>query len=393
MQIPSEVLWTRTLGINLAHGKIWYSPMAFNGIFCANIYTGKTMPISDLNVLNEIYKGPKFSYVIRSGHYFYFCPYQANYICEVNFISGEMKFYDSDYISAPHVSNVVCTQDKLYMFCNTQPQIIIFDLTTKEISVIKNTYFTEKFAKGDYFAKDVAYSDTSFFITDDQKIIKLNIRSQEVNVYDLSQYTLGESITTIAFDGMQFWLMCDNSEIIGWDENGEVTLTYKVPKLGHAVHSIINGSNLYIFFADNNYVMVFNLVDRKASIVEISRGYCWEQGEKIFFHPFIDIDNAKGVYIYTFIEHKIVYLEPEGDVSYIELFIDKEDTVYKEIYAKYLQRIFYPVKGVLQEQKDLFYYNLESYLKGVTSDLRNNEGIKDRVGEKIYYIIDAHVLE
>ena len=37
MQIPSEVLWTRTLGINLAHGKIWYSPMAFNGIFCANI--------------------------------------------------------------------------------------------------------------------------------------------------------------------------------------------------------------------------------------------------------------------------------------------------------------------------------------------------------------------
>ena len=74
MQIPSEVLWTRTLGINLAHGKIWYSPMAFNGIFCANIYTGKTMPISDLNVLNEIYKGPKFSYVIRSGHYFYFCP-------------------------------------------------------------------------------------------------------------------------------------------------------------------------------------------------------------------------------------------------------------------------------------------------------------------------------
>ena len=42
MKIPQEVLWTRTLGICLAHDQLWYSPMAFNGIFRADPHTGKT---------------------------------------------------------------------------------------------------------------------------------------------------------------------------------------------------------------------------------------------------------------------------------------------------------------------------------------------------------------
>lgn len=385
MKIPSEVLWARTLGMCLSHDKLWYSPMAFNGLFCADIYTGKTGLISEFNAFDEKFNGLKFSYVLPIGEYLYFCPYEADCICEFSLIDRNMKFYHSDYISAPHVSNAICIQDKLYMFCNKQLQIIVFDIATKEISAIKNVYFIERFAKGSYVKKDVAYNDASFFIADEQKIIKLNIPSQEVCDYDLSQYTAGKPVTTISFDGERFWIMCGDSEILGWNEKEGAMLSYRMPKLGQAVHSIINGENLYIFFADINKVLIFNLIDRQTSIVEVDQGYCYERGEKVFFYPFIDNDNKKGIYIYTFIGHKVVYLEAGGDVSYTELYIDQDDTIFKEIYISYLQNIFYPVKGVLHEQKDLFYYSLESYAKGVISGMKSNEGLKDNVGEKVYY--------
>ncbi len=387
MKIPQEVLWTRTLGICLAHDQLWYSPMAFNGIFRADPHTGKTKPVFEFGDVDGKYTGLSFSYVLQFGDYLYFCPYMANCICEVSYMDGNMKFYYSDYISAPHVSNAVCVQDKIYMFCNKQFQIIVFDLVTKEISAIQNEYFIECFAKGNYAKKDVVYNAASFCIADDQKIIRLDIQSQEVFDYDLSQYTAGKTITTISFSMGRFWIMCDDSEIIGWKENEEAVQIYKVPKLGQAVHSIINGENLYIFFADSNKVLIFNLIKKKISIVEINRGYCCDQGEKVFFFPFTDTDNKKGVYIYTFIEHKIVYLEAGGNVSYIELHIDQEDAACKKIYTNYLQKIFYPVKGVVQEQNDLFYYSLESYLSGVIGDLNNNESFEGNIGEKLYVSI------
>lgn len=387
MKIPEEVLWARTLGMCLVNGKVWYTPMAFNGIFCADIYTGKTELISEFDGSDGKFNGLKLSYVLQVGDYLYFCPYKANYICELSCVSKKIEIYHSDYISEPYVSNAICIQNKLYMFCNKQYQIIVFDLETKEIGVVKCEYFMERFAQGNYAEKDIVYYDTSFFMAAEQKIIKFNIQSKEVYEYDLGQYTADQPVTTISFDGERFWLMCGVSKIIEWDDTIGIVSSYDVPKLGQAVHSIINGGNLYIFFSDNNHVLIFNLTDRNTSIVKIDRGYCCEQGENVFFHPFMDSENDGGVFIYTFIEHKIVYLEAGGNVSYIKLHIDQEDPVWKEIYINYLQETFYPIKEVLREQKDLFYYSLKSYLRGVTGNTKNRQKYTDCIGDKIYYLI------
>lgn len=387
MKIPSEVLWTCTLGICLVEDRLWYSPMAFNGIFCADIHTGTTRLISELSAFDERYNGLKFSCALQIGDYLYFCPYEANCICGISSRDMNMEFYYSDFISAPRVSKVVCVQEKLYMFCNKQLQIIIFDTKSKEISVIRCEDFAEKFRKGSFPEKDVAYYDTSFYMADSQKIVEFNIQAQEVYEHDLSQYVGDREVTTICFDGRRFWLMCGESEIIGWSREEGVVGIYEVPKLGQAVQSIINGSNLYIFFADNNSVLVFGLTDRKSSVIDIARGYCCEQGEKTFFHPFVDKNDKDGMYIYTFLEQKVVHLRADGNVSYTELHIDQEDTSCRELYTNYLQRMLYPVKGIMHERKDLFYYSLEGYLGGVISGLESDRDLRDSVGQKIYYSI------
>lgn len=374
MDLFQQVIWA--FDICPQDNQLWYAAGALNGIFSVDIITGKTSFVTQF----EAYSNRElllYSYIVEREKYLYFCPYEADSVCEYNIVDGSKRFYFLEGMSNIHVVYAVLNGTNLFMFCE-KGQIIILNLKSKIITVNKREDIYQRYLSGSFLGKDVVCKGSHLCFPDGHNVVELDKLLRIVNIYDFCKYSKGNEITTIACMQDKLWLTCNGSVIIYWDPKKNKKVTYTIPVLGLPIKSMVNDNKLYIFYRYVNQVLIFDMTNLNSLVVDIKEGYSFSQ-DQIQIYCTFKKGNTKGIYIYTVINHNIIHIEPDGTVTYSQLYLDDTKWFFRDYLSSfYCNNIIYEGKGV--------YTGLETFLgyKCKTSkDIENVNGI----GKTIYNII------
>lgn len=314
LQIFEQILWT--IGLCLVGEDIWFSAAGFNGIFRADIKTGEIKFVAQIPTCDKLGE-LNFSNVINVNGYLYFCPFFADCMCEYDVKKNSVQIYYQDQISQPKVNGAVYCCDRIYMFCAEIDRIIIFNLKTKEFSNIKLDF--DIVDNGERIANIININEHIYFAFNN-KIIGIDKYTQKVSEDNVVKSVKEGAITTLAYDGESVWMLCGKTMLISWNRVDGKEQGYRIPEIGNAKKSIIDGKTLYILYPDVNKILIMDLVDKKIKIVYISQ-FGYQNGKPSFFWPFVH-NNKEGLFLYTFKEHKIIHIDKDGKMDSVQLYMD-----------------------------------------------------------------------
>lgn len=337
--LTDRLLWT--MGVCLVGEELWFSTVEFNGLFRADIKTGQISFVSPISVCDKT-QYACFSCIIQIENSIYLCPYTANCICEYDIQNNKMQSWSLEPGMVPYVNRANCFHDKIYMFCDNLHLIIVFDPKTKEIS-----YIHEDADRKYNFDKvwDIVCLGKALYFVEGCNIIETDLQFKIISKYNISEYSKGEDILTIAYHEDKFWMMSTGARLISWNKEENKACIYSVPKSGTAFKSLIWENSLYTFYPDTNNILITDLENKKTTSVhaEIFSG---QDGKLRVFLPFLK-KNIKGIFIYSYINSGINYIKPNGEVEYRSLYMDNLEQFLKD----YMKSGFYTEKSSFQSLK------------------------------------------
>lgn len=370
MDLFQQVIWA--FDICPIGNQIWYAAGGLNGIFCVDIETGKTSFATQF----DAYSNREFllySYIVERENHLYFCPYLADSVCEYNIADGSKKYYLLEGVKNAHVIHAVLNHKNLYMFCE-KGNIIILNLKNKDITVVNNKDVYQRYLSGGFLGKDIICKADHIYFPDGKNIVELNELLQIKNIYDFSNYSKKE-ITTVTCVEDKMWMTCNGSQIIYWDQKTNDIFTHAIPIEGLPIKSIVNDNKLYIFYRYLNRVLIFDMKKFDSLVVDIKEGYSVDHDHIQLYWTFKK-SNTEGIYIYTYMNNNIIYIKPNGEVTYTRLYLDDET----RFFTDYLSAFY---NGDIIYEGNWVYASLETFIE---YGCRITKGINtsNEVGKMIY---------
>lgn len=370
MQLNQE-LWT--LGVCLVEEELWFTSVEFNGMFRADMNTGKIEFVSQIDGFDRKQKFG-FSCIIKIENSLYLCPFYANSICRYDLQNNKTQIYPLELEMAPCVNRADCFGDKIYMFSDSLHLIIAFNIKNGKI-----TYFNENSNWKYNFDKacDIVCLEESFYFVEGCKIIRTDLWFKKIADYDISEYSGGEDIMTIAFYKENFWMLCGKERLISWNKMSGEICCYPVPELGNAYRSIISGKNLYILYPDTNHILIADMENKAVSGI-CRRQLCSQDGMRKVFLPFLK-KGEKGLFAYSFIHSCINYIQPSGEVERVPLYMEH----IKEFLLDYMRFDCYTENLVFYEGEK-YLESLNFFLKCIGSKCEERQFENTHIGRTVH---------
>lgn len=370
-----EVLWA--LSVYTDDKFIWFVAGGMTGIFKADVDTGRLEYVSDIQGFGKT-DSVKFSCAIKVNKKMFFCPFNADGICEYDIENHLTKIFRAKELYYLRTNNVIYTKDSIYLFGKNQPFIIKFCLLDENISFTQNKKFCSEYKKGIYPLRDMVYKGNSVYITAENGIIELNLQTNGVKEYQIGQ--IGDQADTLACDGDNFIMLFRERGLIVWERETGQTSFYDVPNLGHAATSIVNDGFLYILYYDVNKVLMFDIAEKISYVVNVE--YSFTHKKKENFTPFIYKDR-KGIYIYTSAGHKIIHIDSNRNVGYVTLYLEN----FQSFLEEYMYSVLYEKNQIFLERSD-YWRRIETFAGCISKYDQNIRKNKQYVGRNIYKIIN-----
>lgn len=204
LSLYNDALWA--LEVCAEGHYIFFSSGGMNGIFRVDVENGSIDLLTEIEGFDKM-DAVKFSNGIKVENKLFFCPYNANCICEYDLEKNSTRTFYSDQLMFPRVNNVVRFNGNLYMFGKNQNFVTRFDLDKEEIDIMQNEKFCSSYKKGNSPLRDLIIRERFVYFAEMNQIIELNLLTNETEVYFIEENFDEDQACTLAFDGKYFWIL------------------------------------------------------------------------------------------------------------------------------------------------------------------------------------------
>ncbi len=369
--IMNQVLWT--LGVCLVGEDLWFTSAEFDGLFRADMKTGRVTFVSRIGVWDKQQKFG-FSCIVNVDNSLFLCPFYADCICRYDLHNHKVQCFPLELETTPCVNRAAHFHGKIYMFCDELRLILVFDVKTGEISYIYESPDTKY---NFHNACDIACRKEFFYFARGSKVIETDACFQMISEYDVSKYSEGEEIATVALYEETFWMICGKTKLLSWNRKNNEVCSYKIPELGSAYRSIINKHYLYVLYPDTNYILIVNL--ENMDVAKIHRKQFGSQdGERRVFLPFLR-KGDNGIFAYSYIDSGIHHIKPDGEAECVPLYMEH----LHEFLMEY-QRYEFGTKDFLSYENGNYLDSLGFFLDCIGVRHAEGESEYSGSGEAIY---------
>lgn len=231
--------------------KIWISSMAFNALYCHDINKNKTHFVAKFP-MEEAGEWKLHGDAVKCGDEIYFLPDRSSYIHVFNIVSGKLESYDMHVKGRVSCSKAVCVDRKIY-FASVVQGLSIFSIDI-ETKCIEQTSIGNGTTE---ISKDIISTDNNVYIASKNKsvLIEFSIKSKRFREYEISEGSNG--FGTLSFDGSFFWLS-DTEKILKVNLQKKEVCIYKDFPKGYGM-TLKNGDELIYI---NGFTNMYNELEK-----------------------------------------------------------------------------------------------------------------------------------